>query len=79
MDFATIFNNRRHPHNKQHLSTFMSTSDRFSIDKSTHPITLHNFFITAKQSELAPPRNAAVDAQVYVFEEYATTMALWNK
>ena len=79
MEFATIFNNGKHPHDKRHLSTFISTSSGFSVTKSTHPVTLRDFHITAEQCGLAPPRNAAANAQAYVFEEYATTMALQSK
>ena len=79
MDFATIFNTGKHPHDKRYLSTFISTPEGFSVTKSMNPVTLRDFYITVEQCGLAPPRDATADAQAYVFQEYTTNMAMRTK
>ena len=79
MDFATIFNTGKHPHDQCYLSTFISTPEGFSVTKSTNPVTLQDFYITVEQCGLVPPRDATADAQAYVFQEYATDMAMRTK
>ena len=78
-NFATTFNDGTHPHDYRHLSTIVSTPTD-QIVRSTRPVILRDFVITAEQCGTAVVHHSiTTKAQASVFKEYTTTMALWNK
>ena len=79
VEFAKTFNTGTHPQDKWHLSTITFSLLGEQIIKSNNPVHLSDFFITPEQCGLAPLRNGPTEAQVFVFEEYATTMAMQNR
>ena len=79
-NFATTFSDGTHPHDYCRLSTIVSTPTRDQIVRSTCPVILRDFVITAEQCGTAVVRRSVTTkVQASVFEEYATTMALRNK
>ena len=58
--FATVFNSGTHYNDKRRLSTFVFTPTGDQVVRSTNPVTLHDFAITAEQCGLINPRRESV-------------------
>jgi hypothetical protein len=76
-DFAKVFNEGTHPRDGRRLTTITFTQTGYQRTTSNNPVTLHDFVITPEQCGLAPiKQNSTVEAESYVFKEYAKRMAL---
>lgn len=78
-EFAAAFNNGAVPGDHRRLSTISDTRVNYrpQIQKSTDPVSITDFFISAEQTGMHPRRRN--EDQFSVIEEYAKSMARQSK